>query len=291
MFRDSAGPGLRALLFLLLSVTLITLNQRSAVFRTVRTSLSAAVSYPFQWTMDAPVRFAKWLDVGVTTQQQLVRENEALRVREVLLQSQLQNLLMLEKENAQLRKLLQSTAQISGRVTIARLLAVALNPNLQQVVLNKGSQDQVFDGQPVLDAHGVMGQVVSTGQLTSKVTLITDTQSAVPVEDYRNGMRAVAVGMGASGQLELINMPDLNDVEQGDLFVTSGLGLRYPVGYPVGVVSKIQRADNNLAAKIILTPMAHLNQTEQVLLSWPSQTQLAKAVQQELADTQTVKIK
>jgi rod shape-determining protein MreC len=235
------------------------------------------------------MRFVHWLNASVTTQRHLVHENEELRVREILLQSRLQKLLSLEEENAHLRQLLQSTAEVSGRVQVARLLAVSLDPNLQQVVLNKGSNDQVYQGQPVLDAFGVMGQVIGVGPLTSKLLLITDKLSAVPVEDYRNGIRAVAVGLGSSGQLALMNVPNENDIQPGDLFVTSGLGLCYPVGYPVGIVSKIQQGNDSPTEKILLTPMAHLDQTEQVLLVWPNKTKFTQAVKQQLEETVSLK--
>lgn len=247
--------------------------------------LSSLIAYPFQWTVDAPVRFFNWVTLGITTQRDLIRENDSLRVEQILLQARLQKLLTLEKENAELRQLLQSTSQVSGKVTIARLLAVSLNPNLQEVILNKGEKDRVTLGQPVFDAHGVMGQIVGVGSLTSRVLLVTDPQSAVPVQDYRNGMRAIAVGMGSSGQLTLINVPDINDIQPGDLFVTSGLGLHYPSGYPVGMVSKIQHADGNLSTKVLLSPMAHVTQTEQVLLAWPDEKQSSDAVKQEVAQT------
>lgn len=282
---------MRAFVFLAISIALISFDQRSVVFHSFRMRLSSMVAYPFQCMVDAPARFVHWLNESVTSQQHLVDENAELRVQKILLQSRLQKLLMLEKENAQLRQLLQSTTQISGRVAVARLLAVALDPNLQEVVVNKGSNDHVYQGQPVLDASGVMGQVVGVGALTSKILLITDQQSAVPVEDYRNGMRAIAVGLGTSGRLVLMNVPDENDIQVGDLFVTSGLGLCYPIGYPVGTVTKIQNANNNLETKIILSPTAHLNQTEQVLMAWPDREKLSKAVQQELNVIQNQPVK
>lgn len=260
---------MRALVLLLISIALICFDQRSAVFHSFRMRLSSTVSFPFQWIVDAPIRFAGWVNASVTLQRHLLHENEKLKVRQILLQSRLQKLLSLEKENAQLRQLLQSTPQISGRVAVARLLSVSLDPNLQQVVLNKGAHDDVYQGQPVLDAFGVMGQVIGIGALTSKILLITDKQSAVPVEDYRDGTRAIAVGLGESGQLKLIDVPAQNKIQPGDLFVTSGLGLRYPVGYPVGVVTQIKKNNHNLEEKIVLSPTAHLNQTEQVLLAWP----------------------
>lgn len=282
MFHQGSGPGLRAFIFLILSIVLICFDQRSVSFHAFRMRFSSVVAYPFQWMVDAPIRFSEWINASVTLQRHLVHENAELRVREILLQSRLQKLLALEQENVQLRQLLQSTTQISGQVKVARLLAVALDPSLQQVVLNKGLNDHVYQGQPVLDGFGVMGQVVGVGKFTSKVLLITDKQSAVPVEDYRNGVRAIAVGTGVSGQLALINIPDQSDIQSSDLFVTSGLGLCYPVGYPVGIVAKIERPNDRLTEKIILSPTAHLNQTEPVLLAWPDKNKLSKAVQEEL---------
>lgn len=285
MFHKGSGPGLRAFIFFIISIALIVTDQRSVTFRTWSTRFSSTIAYPFQWLVDAPIRFSQWVNASMTMQQHLVHENEELKVQQILLQSRLQKLLSLEKENAHLRQLLQSTAQISGSVVVARLLAVSLDPNLQQVVLNKGSKDKVYRGQPVLDAFGVMGQVVGVGRLTSKILLITDKQSAVPVEDYRTGMRAVAVGTGSSGQLALMNVPDENNIQLGDLFVTSGLGLCYPIGYPVGVVKTIVQRKNDLSEKIMLSPTAHVDQTEQVLLAWPNKTKLSKAVQAELQAT------
>ncbi|HLB56636.1 MAG TPA: rod shape-determining protein MreC [Coxiellaceae bacterium] len=291
MFHTGSGPGLRAFIFLILSIALLITDQRSVAFHSFRTRVSSTVAYPFEWLVDAPIRFTQWVNESVTTQNHLLHENEELKVRQILLQSRLQKLLSLEKENAQLRQLLQSTAEISGKVAVARLLAVSLDPNLQQVVLNKGSDAKVYRGQPVLDAFGVMGQVIAVGALTSKILLITDKQSAVPVEDYRTGMRALAVGMGTSGQLKLMDVPNQNNIQPGDLFVTSGLGLCYPIGYPVGVVTKLAHRKNNLSEKIILSPTAHLDQTEQVLLAWPNKTKLSVAVKKELQATLSSKKK
>lgn len=288
MFNQGSGPGLRAFVFFILSLVLIILNQHVISFRVFCTHLSTTVSYPFQTMVDAPIRFLNWVNEDMTRQNHLVQENETLRVREILLESRLQKLLALERENAELRQLLQSTSKVSGRVTVARLLAVALDPNVQQVVLNKGAKDLVYQSQPVLDGFGVMGQVISIGLLTSNVLLITDKQSAVPVEDYRNGTRAVAVGEGISGKLALINVPETSDIQEGDLFVTSGLGLCYPAGYPVGMVSSIKRVGNSTVEKIFLTPLAHLNQSEQVLLAWPSKSKMMEAVQQKLQSKEKV---
>ena len=291
MFHQGPGPGLRALILVFLSIVLIFFDQRSVVFHSFCNRVSSVFIYPFQWMVDAPTRSIDWLGENMASRHHLLDENAKLRLREILLQSQLQSFLALEKENAELRQLLQSTSKVPGKVSIARLLAVSLDPNLQELVLDRGAAANVYKGQPVLDAFGVMGQVITVGPLTSKIRLITDKQSAVPVEDYRTGMRAIAVGMGGSGTLSLENVPDKNDIQLGDLFVTSGLGLCYPVGYPVGVVRKIEHVKNNLEANIILSPSAHLDKTELVLLAWPDKTVLSKAIEQELNATPEVDLK
>lgn len=268
MFYQRSSVGLRAIFFLILSITLLLLGQHVSRFRDYRAHISSSIAYPFQWLVDTPVRFTHSLLTGITARQQLIDENARLQMQSILLQARLQRLLKFEKENAELRALLQSTPKISGRVVVARLLSVALDPHLQQAVLDHGSKQHTYVGQPVLDAFGVMGQVIGVGPLTSDVMLITDKQSAVPVEDYRTGARAVAVGLGVSGRLKLINVPLKNQIQAGDLFVTSGLGLRYPVGYPVGVVENIH--------SLLLTPTAHLDETQQVLLAWPNKEQFKR---------------
>lgn len=274
-------PGIRAIVLVLLAFSFMVLDHRSSTFHRWRLQLSVAV-VPIQVLVSAPIRTVHWLSTSVTTQQRLLSENATLRAHEFLLESKLQKLLALERENAQLRELLKSTSKVGGRVEVAQLLAVDLDPTLQQIALDKGKREHVYFGQPVLDAYGVMGQVVDVGILTSKVLLITDTRSAIPVQDYRNGMRAIAAGLGNSAQLALINVPDTNDITVGDLFVTSGLGLRYPVGYPVGIVRKIAKVPGRRFATILLTPSAHLDQTQQVLLVWPTKAKLYQAVKKEL---------
>ncbi len=259
-------------------------DHQSKRFHQFRETLSV-VSMPIQYLVSTPIKTAHWLGTSITNQRNLIEDNARLRAHELLLESKLQKLLALERENAQLRELLKSTTEVAGKVRVAQLLAVDLDPSLQQVVLDKGKHDHVYVGQPVIDAYGVLGQVIDVGLFTSKILLITDTKSAVPVQDYRNGVRAIAIGLGSSGKLALINVPYTNDIKVGDLFVASGLGLRFPVGYPVGVVSSINLVPGRRFATIKLLPSAHLDQTQQVLLAWPSKASLLKAVHAQLQQT------
>lgn len=254
-------------------------DHRSAYFHQYRDKASIFI-LPLQVIVDAPINAIRTIITGSVEQKRLIEDNAHLRARQLLLESKLQRLLALEQENTQLHELLQSTPQIAGKVVVAQLLAVNLDPSLQQVIVDKGERNHIYVGQPVLDAYGVMGQVINVGLLTSKVLLLTDGRSAIPVQDYRNGVRAIAVGMGSIDKLAVINVPDTANIRKGDLFVTSGLGMRFPMGYPVGVVNHLEYIAGDRFAKIMLTPASRLDQSQQVLLVWPDKVELSEEVKQ-----------
>lgn len=264
------------------SLGLIFIGESRIPFFQTASSYLNLVVLPIQYIVNTPIKMTQWLASSITTQDRLLAENARLRAHEFLLQARLQRLLTLEKENGELRELLQSSSHVGGKVIVAQLLAVDLNPGLQQMIVDKGSKDHVYVGQPVLDAYGVVGQIVNVGLLTSKVLLLTDSRSTTPVQNYRNGVRAFAMGQGESGTLVLMNVPETTDIKQGDLMVTSGLDLRYPVGYPVGMVIDIQHIQGEHFVKVTLSSLAHIDRTQQVLLAWPNDASLAKAVQKQL---------
>lgn len=272
---------MRAIALVLFAIVFIVMDHRSPTFHAWRNRAEVVV-VPIQDMVNGPIKFVHWVGSNIMAQKELLEENAQLRAHEFLLESKLQKLLMLERENAQLKELLQSSPKVSGRVRVAQLLAISLDPSLQQVILNKGRRAGVYVGQPVLDAFGVMGQVVDVSPYTSKVLLITDSRAAVPVRDIRNGIRTIAVGHGVGQPMALINVPDTTDIRVGDVFVSSGLGLRFPVGYPVGKVTKVEHISGQRFAVINLMPAAHLNRAQQVLLAWPNKQAMMQQVQLEL---------
>jgi rod shape-determining protein MreC len=204
----------------------------------------------------------------VSTHDDLVNENLNLKAEQLLLKAKLQRLNAIETENNYLKALFQSSKQVQGKALIAELLAVSTEPFVNQVVLNKGSRDGVYVGQPVLDATGIMGQVITAGPITSRVLLINDPRSGVAVQSVKNGMRAIAVGDSYSGKLRLMYVPNTADINVDDVFMTSGLGDRYPEGYPVGKVVSVTKDPARQFAEIILQPSARLESSRQVLLIW-----------------------
>jgi rod shape-determining protein MreC len=142
-------------------------------------------------------------------------------------------------------------------------------PFSRQIVLNKGSAQGIHEGQPIIDAYGVMGQVVQVTPFTSTAMLITDPNHAIPVEVNRNGLRSVARGTSDPGLLELFHLPSNADIQQGDLLVTSGLDGRFPPGYPVARVTRIEKQPDSPFAIVSAEPTAHLENSRVVLLVMP----------------------
>jgi rod shape-determining protein MreC len=147
------------------------------------------------------------------------------------------------------------------------------------VILNKGKRDGAYVGQPVLDAKGVMGQIIDVGYMTSTVLLISDSKSAVPVRNNRTGERGILIGLNNLGQLSLINLPGTSSIAKDDLLVTSGLGRLYPEGYPVGRVVDVQSVPGEAFIKVDVSPVALLNRNRLVLLIWPDKEQAQLTLQ------------
>jgi rod shape-determining protein MreC len=253
------------------AVALMLADHRLPQIEMVRAGLSVAV-YPIQWLVNLPVSAGEWLTESLASRQSLLEENASLQAQYLLLKARTQKYLALEAENMRLRELLDSSFRfrVGERMLIAELLAVASDPFSQQIVIDKGTRHGVFIGQPVLDADGVMGQVVHTGPLSSRVMLLSDPNHALPVQVNRNGLRAIAVGTGSGHLLEIIDLPTNADIHAGDLLVTSGLGGRFPPGYPVGTVLSVDPSPGQPFAQVRVQPSAHLDRSREVLLVWPS---------------------
>lgn len=267
LFLKGYSANLRIIIFALLSFTMMTADHRYGHLEQFRASLSILI-YPLQYAANLPVTFTRWASQSLTTRAQLIKENAQLHSEKLMLGSRLQKLENLEAENQRLRRMLHSAETFESEVLIAELLAINLQPLRQQIIINKGGRNEVYNGQPIIDAYGVMGQVTHVNLLSSTVLLITDPAHAIPVQVNRNGLHAIAVGTGQSHILKLQYLPNSVDIKQGDLLISSGLGGKFPPGYPVGVVSEIKRTSDSPFAEVSLTPSARIGNSREVLLVW-----------------------
>ena len=261
------------------SIILMTADHRTNMLSGVRSIFSVLI-YPLQSIASIPVSTGLWLDDQFNSHQSLVDENEGYRTENLLLKAQLQKFTSLQAENIRLRSLLKSSRKLSDQMLIAETIAVDLDPYKRQIVINKGLRNGVYAGQPILDAHGIMGQIINPGIPSSTAILITDPSHAIPVQINRNGLRTVLYGTGSANYLEILNLPNNSDIEIGDLLITSGLGGRFPEGYPVAEVINIKRDPGQPFAQIIAQASAHLEQSREVLLvlAQENEPQLASQV-------------
>ncbi len=249
----------------LVSIVMMTIDHRQHHMENVRQVISWIV-YPLQYIVSLPATTGDWWGESFSSRRVLEEENRTLKARQLLLETQLLKLEALEAENHRLRDLLDSSANLNQPVLIAELVSVDMAPFSRQIVINKGSRHDIHPGQPILDASGVMGQVVRVSSSTSTAMLITDPSHALPVEVNRSGLRAIAQGTGEAHRLELTPLPRNADIIEGDLLVTSGLGGRFPPGYPVARVTGIDRQMDSPFARVSAEPLARLESTRVVLL-------------------------
>jgi rod shape-determining protein MreC len=221
---------------------------------------------PLQQVVNAPTSMVRWLSDTLMSREELQEENRRLRQRNFLTTAQLQKLTVLEAENRRLRTLLESAANIPQRAIIAELINVDDDPYRHRILVGKGTTHGVRRGQPVLDANGVVGQIMHAGPLASTAVLITDPSHALPVQVDRNGLRGLLLGTGRFDRLELPHVPNNADVQVGDLLITSGLGGRFPRGYPVARVVSVEPDPGQPFARIVARPTTELDRIREVLL-------------------------
>lgn len=253
------------MLLVILAALLMVADLNWPKMKEGRAWLSLLVT-PLQWLVDIPSRAADGLSDVVVDRASLVRENAALHSEALALELKVQQMAALAAENIRLRELLEAGRRLEPDTRLVELIGVNPDPFQHEVILNQGSEDSVFVGQPVLDAGGVMGQVVSLAHYTSRAMLITDARSAIPVEINRNGFRSIALGKGVLDELELEHVPDTVDIREGDLLVTSGLGGRFPRGYPVARVREVIRDPGRPFTLVKAGPTARLDRSRHLLL-------------------------
>lgn len=270
-FRSPFTPalGLRFMLLAGLSILLLVIDHRDNHLDAARKAIGATV-YPLRVIVDAPVSTWRWVEEATSTRNELQIENSRLKTEKLLTQARLQRYSALEAENARLRAMLEARATVREQVRVAEILSVSSDPFRHVLVVDKGTVDNVYDGQAVIDTNGVVGQVIEAGVLSSQCILISDPGHDLPVEVNRNGLRTIARGTGEFDSLDLPFLPNNADIEPGDILVTSGRGGAFPAGYPVAVVDTVQRVPQEPFASVTAKPAAALNKIREVMLIWSS---------------------
>lgn len=265
LFAGSVAGTLRLIVYLALAVVLMVLDHRNGWMWRVRNEASVVVE-PLYRLAGLPVEGMRTLSVAFADRQRLTEQNQRLREDLLLANAKLNRMASVAEQNQRLKELLDTQHSLELNVQLARVVGVDLGAYRHRLLLNLGARDGVKPGQPVIDAHGVMGQVVQTLPTTAVAMLITDPNNALPVTIERTGLRTIAYGARDGDQLSLPTIPMAADVRVGDRLLTSGLGGRFPPGFPVGTITQVAPAATGMFLDARAQPSADIDRSEDVLL-------------------------
>ena len=269
LFIKGVALEYRALSFILLSLCLMVADNRFGYLGSLRYVLGYATS-PVYWVADIPARVSFLIDDVFVSRTDLLEQNQALREELLVARRELQLLESLASENSRLLELNTATADLDRDVMPAEIINIAPDPFSKRVLVNRGANAGVFVGQPLLDANGLMGQVVEVLPFTSWVLLITDPNHVTPVEVNRNGERALARGSRLNAaELELEFVTQTQDMKAGDRLVSSGMGQIYPKNYPVAEIVSVYADPGLDFATVRARPLAQMARTRHVILVFP----------------------
>jgi rod shape-determining protein MreC len=265
IFSDATAGTLRLIVYLALAAVLMVLDHRNGWLHRARYATAAAI-VPIYKLAAAPSDWIHAAGTAFTDRKTLIDENRQLRETLMLAQARLNRMNAVTHQNARLKQLLDTQNLLGMHAQLARLIDVQLGPTRDRVMLNVGAREGVHTGQVVIDSHGVMGQVVETLPHASIAMLVIDPDHSVPVVVSRTGLRGVAHGTGDTGELVVPNLPLSSDVRPGDQLVTSGLGGRFPAGFPLGTVTRLERDPSGMFLQAYVKPAAELERSGEVLL-------------------------
>ncbi|MGB1279807.1 MAG: rod shape-determining protein MreC [Vibrio cyclitrophicus] len=274
------GPSLQLRLFfaVILSASLMLADSRLDAFSNVRYLLNSMVA-PIQYAANLPRTMFDGVYDRFSTRKGLIESNHNIK-REVLhLKSELILLEQYQEENKRLRKLLGSPFIRDEKKVVTEVMAVDTSPYRHQVVIDKGQIDGVYEGQPVINEKGIVGQVTFVAAHNSRVLLLIDANNAIPVQVIRNDIRVIASGNGMIDEIQLEHIPTSTDIQEEDLLVTSGLGGVYPEGYPVAYVSSVDYDPKREFAVIKAEPVVEFDKLRYLLLVWPDENKQMQADQ------------
>jgi rod shape-determining protein MreC len=264
-FHRGPSPLARLTFFTIVAIAIMIADHRFHALESVRLSLSV-LTHPIQQLVSVPGDLLARAGDYFASQSRLLRENADLKVKVLENAAAAQEARMLRAEHQRILAIAERRARYEDHGLAAEVIYTARNPFTRKVVIDKGLTHGIQAGMPVVDGDGIVGQVTNVGTFTSEVTLVTEKDQSVPVMITRNGLRAIAVGSGKDGSIDVPFVPVAADVQNGDLFVTSGIDGTYPAGLVVATVTRIDRSGAYAFAKITARPAAGVENNRFVLV-------------------------
>ncbi len=253
------------LILALAALTLIALDSFTSLLRPAHAWLEP-LAQPFQWASTLPMRWREWNNESLESRAVIIANNDKLETEILVYKAQLQRMAELSAENLQLKSLLNGAELVKNSVIVAELVGISPDPFHHVITINRGAADNIREGLAVIDGEGLMGQVVEVFEQHSRVLLITDSRHALPIYNLRNNVRGIIEGSGDFQRLRLRHVSPTQDIQVGDTLLSSGLGQRFPSGYPVGTVSAINKDPGQAFIEVSVTPAAKVDRSLRLLV-------------------------
>tara|TARA_B100000686_G_C16514149_1_gene823692 strand:+ start:57 stop:896 length:840 start_codon:yes stop_codon:yes gene_type:complete len=247
----------------ILSCILMYQDQEGTYTVKLRSYLSASL-YPLQYLVNAPKNLQKNLSENLLGREEIINENQKLKEENLNLKSQMQQVYKLESENKRLYELMDSKPKTNDEYVFADIISTSNIRDKHQILINRGSKDGIKLGSSIVDSNGIIGHVIRDQIFASEVLLISDLEHAIPIEVVRTGLRSIAVGTGNHTRLKINMLPVNSDIQKEDILITSGLGGRYPEGFPVGTVKNIKSNSGESFLEVEILPFANLKTINEV---------------------------
>ena len=258
----------RLIFMIVLSSVLMYQDYQGTYTIKLRSYLSASL-YPIQYLINLPNNLQKSFYANFLNREEIISQNQRLKEENLNLKSQMQQIYRLESENKRLYELIDSKPKTENTYLFADIVSTSKILNKHQILINRGSRDGVKLGSSIVNAEGIVGHVIRDQIFASEVLLISDLEHAIPVEIVRTGLRSIAIGTGEFNKLRINTLPTNSNLQKDDIIITSGLGGRYPEGFPVGTITEISREVGNPFLEIEILPFANLKTINEV---WVIQT-------------------
>lgn len=265
LFRQGAPAFLKMALFALIAIALLVADSRLRVLGPARYVINSML-YPLQRVALLPRDAINSAAEYFSSLSSLQDEIKDLQQQQLVNAQALQQFQVLAGENAHLRKIMDLRGKLTVKSVVGEILYDARDVFTRKIILNRGAQDGVVQGQPVIDENGVVGQVTRVFAMTSEVTLLMDKNHAIPVQVVRNGLRSVVYGRGQSGMLDMRFLAASADIQMGDMLVTSGIDGVYPPGLSVAKVIHVENVASGAFGRIVCQPTANMDRNLHLLI-------------------------
>lgn len=255
LFSKPPASGLKVIILMLFSVSLIIFDRYSIFLQPLRSYISSGLM-PLYWMASIPESLIDNTSKKVYEFMHISQENKRLTRENILYKRYIRKIDSLNKKDQDMHELFRIADSIKRKVELVESISINPDSGIQRIMINRGEEDGVLLGQPVINSRGLVGQITELRPKTSYVLLLTDQSHSIPVQVNRSGFRGIADGIGKKYFLEIRDIPSTVDIKEGDHLVSSGLGKRFPTGYPVGIVDKVLHESGKPFSTVVIIPTA-----------------------------------